>query len=64
MKEILKLSHLYKEYGIKGFKSQVLKDISLTVDEGEFIAIMGPSGCGKSTLLNILGLLYNPNEGT
>ena len=55
MKEILKLSHLYKEYGIKGFKSQVLKDISLTVDEGEFIAIMGPSGSGKTTLLTHKG---------
>ena len=63
MKEILKLSHLYKEYAIKGFKSQVLKDISLTVDEGEFIAIMGPSGSGKTTLLNLLSTIDKPTKG-
>ena len=63
MKEILKLSHLYKEYGIRGFRTQVLKDISLTVDEGEFIAIMGPSGSGKTTLLNLLSTIDKPTKG-
>lgn len=63
MKEILKLSHLYKEYGIKGFKTQVLQDISLTVEEGEFIAIMGPSGSGKTTLLNLLSTIDKPTKG-
>ena len=38
---------------------EALKHINLTIDQGEFVAIMGPSGCGKSTLLNILGLLDN-----
>ena len=63
MKEILKLSHLYKEYGIRGFRTQVLKDISLTVEEGEFIAIMGPSGSGKTTLLNLLSTIDKPTKG-
>ncbi len=41
----------------------ILKDINMSVDEGEFISIMGPSGSGKSTLLNVIGMLDTPNEG-
>ena len=41
-----------------------LNNVSFTVADGDFAAIMGPSGCGKSTLLNILGLLDNPTGGS
>jgi len=47
-----------------GSKLQVLNDIDLTVDEGEFFTIMGPSGCGKSTLLNIIAGVLQPDSGT
>jgi ABC-type lipoprotein export system ATPase subunit len=42
----------------------ILKDINMSVNEGEFISIMGPSGSGKSTLLNVIGMLDEPNEGS
>lgn len=42
----------------------ILKDINMSVAEGEFISIMGPSGSGKSTLLNVIGMLDAPNEGS
>ena len=63
MSEILKLNNLSKDYGIKGFKTRVLNNISLTVDEGEFLSIMGPSGAGKTTLLNLLSTLDKPTKG-
>ena len=60
---MLSLQHVTKYYQVGGNKNFVLNDISLEVDEGEFISIMGPSGSGKSTLLNVIGMLDEPSEG-
>lgn len=61
---VIKLKSLTKRYGIGDAEQVALDGIDLTINKGEFIAIMGPSGCGKTTLLNILGLLDRPDEGT
>lgn len=60
---MIQLNNLYKYYDSKFQRTFVLKDVSLTINEGEFVSIMGPSGAGKSTLLNIIGMLDEPNEG-
>ncbi|MFC5630547.1 MULTISPECIES: ABC transporter ATP-binding protein [Streptococcus] len=63
-KELMSLSGITKSYRNGEEELQVLKEIDLTVYEGEFVAIMGPSGSGKSTLMNIIGLLDRPTSGT
>ena len=60
---LLQLNNIYKWVQSGGQRVFLLKDINLTVEEGEFISIMGPSGSGKSTLLNVLGMLDGFNEG-
>lgn len=60
---VIKLKGLTKTYGINDAARTALDGIDLTIEKGEFVAIMGPSGCGKTTLLNILGLLDRPDEG-
>ena len=60
---MLSLQHVTKYYQVGGNKNLILNDISLDVDQGEFISIMGPSGSGKSTLLNIIGMLDEPSQG-
>ena len=60
---IIKAEHLVRIYDNGIIKTIALKDISLTINKGEFVAIMGPSGSGKSTILHQLGLLDNPTKG-
>ncbi len=61
---IVELNKINKTYNQGSMPVQVLKDVSLSVDKGEYIAIMGPSGSGKSTLMNIIGILDKATEGT
>lgn len=60
---MLSLQNVIREYNIWDETVQVLKWVNLTIDDGEFIAIMGPSGSGKSTLMNMIGLLDRPTSG-
>ena len=60
---MIKLEHISKWINIGGVRTFLLKDINLTIKEGEFVSIMGPSGSGKSTLLNIIGMLDEQSEG-
>ena len=62
-KDILRLEHVQKKFGDGDSSITILKDISLTIKRGEFIAIVGPSGSGKSTLLSIIGALLSPSSG-
>lgn len=61
--EILKINNMSKSFTSGDQQAQILKNISFSIFDGEFVSISGPSGCGKSTLLNILGLLDTPNNG-
>lgn len=60
---MIQLNNLFKYYDHKFQRSFVLKDVSLQIEEGEFVSIMGPSGAGKSSLLHIIGLLDEASEG-
>ena len=61
---ILELNHIYKDYIQGKMTVPVLKDISLSVEKGEYVAIMGPSGSGKTKLMNIIGCLDRPTSGS
>mgnify|MGYP000634303579 CR=1 FL=1 len=61
---LLRLEHIHKRYGTGEAAFDALRDVSFTIDQGEFVAIMGPSGSGKSTMMNIIGALDRPTRGT
>src|SRR5436190_17315322 len=60
---MVELKGIYKWVNTGNNRTFILKDVNLSVKEGEFISIMGPSGSGKSTLLNVIGMLDEFNEG-
>ena len=60
---LIELKKLCKNYLVGDMDLPILKSVSLTIETGEFVAIMGPSGSGKSTLMNILGCLDKPSKG-
>ncbi len=61
---MIECRNISKTYENEGVKIEVLKGVSFTIQDGEFVAIMGPSGSGKSTLMHILGALDTPTSGT
>lgn len=60
---LIELRNICKRYGSGEAAFNALTDVNLTVDQGEFVAIMGPSGSGKSTMMNIIGALDSPTGG-
>jgi len=60
---VIQLNNIRKVYATKDMETVALRDINLTIETGEFVAVMGPSGCGKSTLMNILGMIDTVSEG-
>lgn len=63
MLPIIQVENLCKTYENEGVKTQAVCGVSLTIQKGEFVAIMGPSGSGKSTLMQMMGFLDRPTEG-
>ncbi len=61
---MFKLIDLCKSYRTEEIETVALNNITIEIQQGEFVAIMGPSGCGKSTLLNVIGLLDSPTQGS
>lgn len=60
---MIELKHITKVFQTKEMETIALDNINITIEKGEFVAIMGPSGCGKSTLLHLMGLIDTPTSG-
>ncbi len=60
---MIRLENVQKLFRTDEVETTALDDVSLVVEEGEFVSIMGPSGCGKSTLMNIMGMIDRPDTG-
>lgn len=60
---MIELKNIYKYVNAGGTRTFLLRDINLSIKEGEFVSVMGPSGSGKSTLLNVIGMLDEFDEG-
>src|SRR5580698_9340726 len=60
---LIELQDVSKLYGFGDATTLALDEVTLTIEKGEFVAVMGPSGCGKSTLMNLIGLLDRPSHG-
>ncbi|MDP8205383.1 MAG: ABC transporter ATP-binding protein [Candidatus Electryonea clarkiae] len=60
---MVQLENVDKVYQTDRIETLALSNVNITIEDGEFVAVMGPSGCGKSTLLNIMGLLDAPSKG-
>jgi len=61
---MIELEGINREFIVGDQTVHALQDVTLTINQGEYLSIMGPSGSGKSTLLNVIGLLDRPNSGT
>jgi putative ABC transport system ATP-binding protein len=61
---IIEVKDLSKEYGQGTAAVTALKDVTINIEKGQFVAVMGPSGCGKSTLLHLIGGLDRPSSGS
>jgi putative ABC transport system ATP-binding protein len=60
---MIELKNVTKKYRMREVETTALNEVSLKIEQGEFVSIMGTSGCGKSTLLNVLGMLDSPTDG-